>query len=409
MATFDPSIWNAVPQPQSFIDVARDLGGLRDARQRRQQNALLMDRQTEDRGRENALLQFERGLGGTAPEQLPDAYQQAGYVGRAEELRSKQSDRRRQAAARAVDEQRATEGKRQFLMQGLAGITDRETAKQHLADGVQSGVYNMKEATRLMQDVPTDPAQFARWRDTLTQGGNVVADNERAATKDAAQIAHWKELERLRGIEVAKPRAGAGGGDIRTQLFEGPEGQRVVTMEGDNVGRSVPVLDEQGRPIMGKRGQSVAQKAQNAKDLEALAGEAEKLVPGATGSGIGAGIDFLVGPATVGASTPGSRALASLRILQGKMLALTERMEGPQSDADRRVYEQAVGDLSNRFTPAGDKLAAIATIREMNQKYFGRRGLPELPTPRARGPGLTDTPLVPAGSRDIGGGFRVEQ
>lgn len=402
----DPSIWNTIPQPRSFIDYARDFGQLRDDVQKREANALLIQNRRQDAEQANALLNFERTLGDTPEDQLPDAYQRVGYINRAEELRSKQAERRRAAAVMAREDQQAKAGKRAFLLQGLAGINDRETAKQHLADGVQAGVYSMNEATRMMQSVPTDPVAFARWRDTLVLGGDKVADNERQTARNAAQERHEREMERLRAIEVNRPR-NPSGGDIRTQVIEGPDGFRVVTLEGPNVGQSVPVTQAGGSQVLGKRGQTIAQKAQDAKLLGDLATEAEPLIANATGSYLGVARDAL--GRTIGSSTSGSEAIAKLRVIQGKMLSLVDRMEGPQSDADRIVYMQAVGNLSDNTQTAGDKQAALQTIKQLQERYFGR-GAPTMPGPKPttaeQVPNTRATPLIAPGM-DLGNGFSV--
>jgi hypothetical protein len=44
-------------------------------------------------------------------------------------------------------------------------------------------------------------------------------------------------------------------------------------------------------------------------------------------------------------------------------------MEGPQSDKDTALYRQAAGDIASATTPAGKKLAAIRTVRQLNEKY----------------------------------------
>lgn len=412
MAEFDPSIWNTIPQARSFLDYAGDFAALQGARQRNEANALSIQQQRDQQQRDNALLAFERGLGQTPEDQLPGAYQRAGYVTQAENLRNKQAERRRAAATVAMEEQKTAQNKRQFLMNGLTGLTDPEAVRQHLADGVVNGVYSMQDATNLIRAIPKDPVQLAQWRDTLISGPNVVTDNQRAADQAAEVARHNRELERLRAIEAgaAATRAARERPDS-TQIVEGPEGFMVVDK---GTGKSQPVLAPGGAQVLGKRGQTIAQKARDASDLAALAQQAEPLLEKATGSGIGAGVDWLAGQ--FGASPAGADAIASLRVIQGKMLALTDRMEGPQSDADRKVYEQAVGRLSDPTIPVSQKQAALSTITSLQARYFGR-GAPKMPG-TDQVPNTRATPLIPprpgpapapvtSTMIDLGGGFTL--
>jgi hypothetical protein len=409
MAGFDPSIWNAIPQPRSFLDYAGDFANLRGAQQRHEMNALSMQEQRDRMSRENALMTFESGLGNTPEDQLPGAYQQAGYITQAENLRGKQSTRRRDAASAAQEDQRTAAGKRQFLMQGLNGINDPESVRQHLADGVVGGVYSMQDASKLMRSIPKDPVQLAQWRDALVMGPDKVQDNVRADATLANQNRHQLELERLRALEVNAAATRAGHEKApRMQLFEGPEGFRTANLD---TGVSHPVVDAGGANVLGKRGQALAQKARDAGDMATLAAEAEPLLREATGSGIGAGVDWAAG--LFGASPSGADAIASLRVIQGKMLALTERMEGPQSDADRKVYEQAVGRLSDPSVPVPQKQAALQTVRTIQGRYVGRsapkmpgtdqvsntRATPLLPSRAPNATPMTSTMV------DLGGGF----
>lgn len=100
-----------------------------------------------------------------------------------------------------------------------------------------------------------------------------------------------------------------------------------------------------------------------------LLGRAERLVQVSTGSGLGAKRDEWA--AQFGGSTPGGEAIAALRVLSGQLVSKMPRMEGPQSDADRLMYQQMAGDLANPNIPVRQRLAALRTLRELQQKYAG--------------------------------------
>jgi hypothetical protein len=391
----DPSIYNTIGRPQSFVEAARSYGALRGDEQQRQMNALLMrQRQSEmdateaSRAQANALLNFERDTVANLPaDQVPDAYQRAGYISQAETLRAKRAGVAKDTAeaSRATTQDQAL--KRTYLLQGLNGMTDRDAVKQHLASGVQRQVFGMQEAKSLMDAVPVDPAQFQQWRDSLVMGPDKAQDNAREAAAQAETSRRNQELERLRALELERPRADRA---ASTQIVEGADGFRLVDKE---TGQARPVVGADGAPVLGKRGQAIAQKAQDANLLANLAAEAEPLIAEATGSYMGAGVD--AAGRLVGASTSGAEAIAKLRVIQGRMLALTERMEGPQSNYDVQIYQQAVGNLSDPTVPAPQKAAALETIRGLQERYFGR-GAPAMPPPSAQPARLTRMPLVPA-------------
>jgi len=48
------------------------------------------------------------------------------------------------------------------------------------------------------------------------------------------------------------------------------------------------------------------------------------------------------------------------------------RMEGPQSDADVKLYRDAAGQIGDPTVPASIKKAAVGTIRQLQEKYKER-------------------------------------
>lgn len=108
-------------------------------------------------------------------------------------------------------------------------------------------------------------------------------------------------------------------------------------------------------------------KASSSGDTLNLLTEAERLLPNATGGGLGALFDG--GAAFFGRSTEGARANAALATIAGQLTAKMPRMEGPQSNTDVKLYQQMAGDLANANLPVETRLAALRTIRELNEKY----------------------------------------
>ncbi|MFK5282279.1 hypothetical protein ACI3PL_22235, partial [Lacticaseibacillus paracasei] len=76
-----------------------------------------------------------------------------------------------------------------------------------------------------------------------------------------------------------------------------------------------------------------------------LIGQAESIIPGATGSIAGDLIDKAA--AVIGASTQGAQGTAQLKALEGALMMRQPRMEGPQSNADALLYRQMAAQIGD--------------------------------------------------------------
>jgi len=110
----------------------------------------------------------------------------------------------------------------------------------------------------------------------------------------------------------------------------------------------------------------------NANEAIALMNQASPLIDKGTSSGIGNLVDKAMG--FVGKSTESADAAASLKALGAALTLKMPRMEGPQSDADRRLYTEMAGSLGDPTVPASQKRTAIATIKEIQERYAGTGG-----------------------------------
>lgn len=108
--------------------------------------------------------------------------------------------------------------------------------------------------------------------------------------------------------------------------------------------------------------------AQSADTLRLL-DEIEKLLPAATGSGVGALRDKTGN--LIGRSSKAADAAAQLETLAPQLILKIPRMEGPQSDRDAQLYREAAGRLGDRTIPVAQRMAALQTLRELNMKYAG--------------------------------------
>ncbi|NIJ86997.1 hypothetical protein FHY35_004047 [Xanthomonas arboricola] len=122
-----------------------------------------------------------------------------------------------------------------------------------------------------------------------------------------------------------------------------------------------------------QEGQSAKRSRDGAEVLSLLA-QAEKILPKATGSRLGQLGDAAA--AVFGTSTEGAQATAQLQTIAGQLTSKMPRMEGPQSNSDVILYQQMAGDLANASLPIETRLAALKTIRELNQKYANQQPAP---------------------------------
>ncbi len=123
--------------------------------------------------------------------------------------------------------------------------------------------------------------------------------------------------------------------------------------------------------MLGKREQS----ARNVLDIIA---EAKPLLAKSTGSYTGAAVDEAA--RIFGNTTSGAVNVAKLKTLEGSLMMAMPRMEGPQSDKDVAMYQQAAGRVGDPTVPPALKLAALESIEKINKRYapgYQAAGQPE--------------------------------
>lgn len=165
------------------------------------------------------------------------------------------------------------------------------------------------------------------------------------------------------------------GPDGSLQVIPGAAAGKATLSEADKTGAQRAELAYAG-PIAeasaigkatGEIGGSMAKKAMNSGPILDLINRAKTELPYATGGGIqniGA-----KGKQFFGYSDRSTQADSALDAISAGLLNTVPRMEGPQSDADRLLYERAAGDVGNRSKPIGDRIAALNLIQELNLKY----------------------------------------
>lgn len=137
---------------------------------------------------------------------------------------------------------------------------------------------------------------------------------------------------------------------------------------------------------------AMGKKEIDANDSLALLGRArDALQDGPTGSGLGAARDVALG--LFGITTNASDVAARLDIIAPILIGKVPRFEGPQSNADRQLYEAAAGRLNDRTLPVGTRLAALGEMERASKSNIetARRWRESMGTG-----GATSTP-APAG------------
>lgn len=168
----------------------------------------------------------------------------------------------------------------------------------------------------------------------------------------------------------------------RTQILDDPTRGPILVDKRTGVGR--PAVSPSGQPIAS---QVQAKQEFGSRAAIPVLDEADKLIGKATGSYIGAGADLAA--RTVGYSTGGAQGIAQLRVLEGKLMSVQPRMEGPQSDKDVMLYRQMAGQIGDPTVPADTKKAALSTIRQLHEKYANPQS-PAGGAPRPQGSSVFD-------------------
>jgi hypothetical protein len=124
----------------------------------------------------------------------------------------------------------------------------------------------------------------------------------------------------------------------------------------------------------------ITKKGSNAVSTQSTLEIADPLIDLSTGSSAGAARDQVA--AFFGKATSGAEASAQLKVLQASLMTSMPRMEGPQSDADVKLYQQAAGQIGDPTVPNPIKKAAVQTIRQLQQKYIDRASQQNGTTPQ---------------------------
>ena len=112
-------------------------------------------------------------------------------------------------------------------------------------------------------------------------------------------------------------------------------------------------------------------------ELPGMLDQAERTLPGATGSGAGRLVDQAAN--FIGVTTGGAQGAAQLKSIAAGIVSRLPRMAGAVSDADLQFLKEQAGQLGDESLPIGVRQAALAALRETLNRNRQAPGGPAAP------------------------------
>lgn len=168
-----------------------------------------------------------------------------------------------------------------------------------------------------------------------------------------------------------------------------PTGYAVVNKDRPNT--SLPVTTPGGLQVMQptspvyKNEQTYASMQETARQARAILARGQP-----TASGFGAMRDS--GQQFFGIGSTAQEDAAKLEALGGALTASIPRMEGPQSDADRKAYEAQAGKIGDKTLPVSTRLAALDAVIKLQSQYAKFNGANGVTPPGQ--PPANQTPII---------------
>ena len=219
----------------------------------------------------------------------------------------------------------------------------------------QPGMTQVQYATSDGQPIPPEEmaaAQAAFAADARGESFSFPVGGQPQSAPAGLGVSRTPEAEAA-AVEAAKQRA---------QLAALPQREAIQTQGALDRARGEARIENDAT-----RQAEADKKQRQARETLSMLDEAEKLLPQATGGGLEAARDSALG--YFGVATEGSKATAALNLIAAKLIANVPRFEGPQSNIDVQFYREAAGDLANPQLPNEVRMAALQTMRNLQQKY----------------------------------------
>lgn len=152
--------------------------------------------------------------------------------------------------------------------------------------------------------------------------------------------------------------------------------QNAVTMPSAGTNANVPLVSSVNvaglspkarQEFLTEQAKELQANVKNAHEVYKVAGDIEKLLPQAHGSGVGAGMGYVANMLNM--ESPQNVADAKLKVLSSRILMQVPRFQGPQSDKDVATYKEAAGSLGDPTQSIESRMGALQVIKDMNAKY----------------------------------------
>ena len=232
---------------------------------------------------------------------------------------------------------------------------------------------------------------------------------------DAVAELEKKRIEAERARTARREDAPAVAAEAGMTAEATARGQSVVRRE-DQPLRVQEAGQTAGAQTTGRlEAEDAVKRRQDAERLDFAIREVERLtrrgglLERSTGSGVGAGIDWLGGQ--VGFSTRASQAAAAIPPIADLALKMVPRFEGPQSENDRKSYEKAAGNLADSTQPNADRLAAareVLRIMRARRDQFTFRGGEATPAANTETPAAAPRRPAPPQPGAVQDGYRFK-
>ena len=279
-------------------------------------------------------------------------------------------------------------------MQGMVAMPEMQARQQERTDNRAFQAAQADEARKARADQLTAAAQARAEQTQMAHQlrmDQLAAQNASAAERAAAdrefraaqlqmQQDFQREMKKIGGaVAGAQPyfqpvqtAQGIGAFNARTGKIEyptGPNGAPIIGAAAD------PKLqgDITGARETAKAGvEKTVEQGKNVKRADMMLSQidtAENILKSGkpTESGVGAAID--AAGRMIGVSNTGAQESAKLEALSGWLVANVPRMEGPQSNFDVQNYQTMAGKIGDKTVPIKERLAAVATVKQLQQKY----------------------------------------
>lgn len=263
-------------------------------------------------------------------------------------------------------------GLRQAGMQGMIQMPQIEAQRAEKADerAFRQSEREAVAAQRVAEMQQQHELRMEQMRQNNADRAAMAEENRRhqaemrriAAQYGAGAQPYFQPVQTAQGVMAFNARTG------RVEPVMGPNGQPVVGAAAD------PALQGQitgAETTARKQAESTAEARGEVRKADMFLSQLKQaediLKQGPTQSGVGAAAD--AAGRVVGFSSPGAQRAGQLEALSGWLVANVPRMEGPQSNFDVQNYMTMAGKIGDRAVPVPERLAALAEVRRLQEKY----------------------------------------